>query len=169
MTISFFRFAVPESLTGWRAIDDVVMGGVSSSSIAYRAGKGAVFSGLVSLANNGGFASVRSPSFAACGGDGVFLLTVRGDGQRYKFSVRTDAACDGVCYQAAFQPPPREWVVIRLTAADFLPKWRGRVVDNAPQFNPARIQQLGFLIADRQAGEFRLEISAIELVDKASS
>ena len=141
------------------------MGGVSSSAISYVPGGRAVFSGSVSLANNGGFASVRSPSFAALGGGGAFLLTVRGDGKRYKFSVRTDTAFDGVSYQAAFQPPPGEWVVVRLAAADFLPTWRGRIVNNAPPLDPARAQQLGLLIADRQAGGFRLEVGAIELAD----
>jgi len=165
MTLSVFRFDAPESVSGWRAIDDVVMGGVSSSAISYVPGGRAVFSGFVSLANNGGFASVRSPSFVALGDGGAFLLTVRGDGKRYKFSVRTDAAFDGVSYQAAFQPPPGEWVVVRLAAADFLPTWRGRIVDNAPQLDPARAQQLGLLIADRQAGGFRLELGAIELAD----
>jgi NADH dehydrogenase [ubiquinone] 1 alpha subcomplex assembly factor 1 len=165
MTLSVFRFDAPESVSGWRAIDDAVMGGISSSAISYIPGDGAVFSGFVSLANNGGFASVRSPSFAALGGGGVFLLTVRGDGKRYKFSVRTDAAFDGVSFQVAFQPPPGEWVVVRLAATDFLPKWRGRIVDNAPRLDPARTQQLGLLIADRQAGVFRLEVGAIELAD----
>ncbi len=165
MTLSVFRFDAPESVSGWRAIDDAVMGGVSYSAISYVPGGRAVFSGSVSLANNGGFASVRSPSFAALGGGGAFLLTVRGDGKRYKFSVRTDAAFDGVSYQAAFQPPPGEWVVVRLAATDFLPKWRGRIVNNAPQLDPARTQQLGLLIADRQAGVFRLEVGAIELAD----
>ena len=165
MTISLFRFDTPKSVAGWRAIDDAVMGGVSSSEISYVPECRAVFSGAVSLANNGGFASVRSPSFAVRGGGGAFLLTVRGDGKRYKFSVRTDAAFDGVSYQAAFQPPPGEWVVVRLAATDFLPKWRGRIVNNAPQFDPARAQQLGLLIADRQAGAFRLEVAAIELAD----
>ena len=165
MTISLFSFDAPESVAGWRAIDDAVMGGVSSSAISYVAKGGAVFSGTVSLANNGGFASVRSPSFAVRAGGGAFRLTVCGDGKRYKFSVRTDAAFDGVSYQAAFQPPPGEWVVVSLAATDFLPKWRGRIVNNAPQFDPARAQQLGLLIADRQAGAFRLEVAAIELAD----
>lgn len=165
MTLSVFRFDAPESVAGWRAIDDAVMGGVSSSAISYVPEGGAVFSGSVSLANNGGFASVRSPSFVLPGSGGAFLLTVRSDGKRYKFTVRTDAALDGVSYQAAFQPLPGERVVVRLAAADFLPKWRGRIVDNAPQLDPARAQQLGLLIADRQAGAFRLEVAAIELAD----
>lgn len=168
MTIPLFSFDAPESVAGWRAIDDAVMGGVSSSAISYVPKGGAVFSGAVSLANNGGFASVRSPSFALRGAGGGFLLSVRGDGKRYKFSVRTDAAFDGVSYQATFQPPPGEWVVVRFAATDFLPKWRGRIVNNAPPLDPARAQQLGLLIADRQAGTFRLEVGAIELAERAA-
>ena len=165
MTLSVFRFAAPESLAGWRAIDDAVMGGISSSAISYVAGGMAVFSGFVSLANNGGFASVRSPSFVAPGSGGAFLLTVRGDGKRYKVSVRTDAAFDGVSYQASFQPPPGEWMVVRLGPSDFLPKWRGRIVDDALPLDPVHARHLGLLIADRQAGAFRLEVVAIQLAD----
>lgn len=43
----------------WGPLDDVVMGGVSESSFArMQSGSEAVFSGRVSAANNGGFASV---------------------------------------------------------------------------------------------------------------
>lgn len=43
----------------WGPLDDVVMGGVSESSFArMQSGSEAVFSGRVSSANNGGFASV---------------------------------------------------------------------------------------------------------------
>ena len=168
MTLSIFRFDAPESVSGWRAIDDAVMGGVSTSAISYAPEGMALFSGAVSLANNGGFASVRSPSFAVRGGGRAFLLTVRGDGKRYKFSVRTDGAFDGVSYQATFQPPPGEWVVVRFAATDFLPKWRGRVVNNAPPLDPARAQQLGLLIADCQTGTFRLQVGAIELAERAA-
>ena len=45
----------------WGSLDDVVMGGVSESSFArMQSGREAVFSGRVSAANNGGFASVRA-------------------------------------------------------------------------------------------------------------
>ena len=92
MKIPLFCFDAPESVAGWRAIDDAVMGGVSSSAISYVPKGGAVFSGAVSLANNGGFASVRSPSFALRGAGGAFLLTVRGDGKRDHEEMQAAAA-----------------------------------------------------------------------------
>jgi NADH dehydrogenase [ubiquinone] 1 alpha subcomplex assembly factor 1 len=165
MTKQLFRFDTAASTDSWQAIDDVVMGGVSASRFSWRAEGWAVFSGVVSLANNGGFASVRAPVAVHDGGGAAFLLTVRSDGQRYKFSVRTDQCYDGVAYQAVFQPPAAEWVTLRLAVADFVPSWRGRSVDNASPLDPARLQQLGLLIADRQEGVFRLEVRAIELAD----
>ena len=63
----------------------------------------AVFSGSLSLTNHGGFASVRSPVVASeCVGGSAYFRTVRGDGQRYKFSPLAGAKFGGISYQAAF-------------------------------------------------------------------
>ena len=43
----------------WTIVNDGVMGGLSSSEIIETEEKTLIFSGLVSLENNGGFASVR--------------------------------------------------------------------------------------------------------------
>ena len=158
------RFDTLAAVAPWYAIDDRVMGGVSASRMAFDPQGHAVFSGSLSLANNGGFASVRSPLTAFVSVNGAAcLLTVRGDGKRYKFSIRTGAEFDGISYQAALQPPAGEWTVIRLAAADFIPTWRGRVVDHLPPLDPSCAQQIGLLIADRQSGPFKLDLRAIEL------
>ena len=53
-----FDFAEPAAMRGWQIEDDGVMGGVSKGTFT-RAPEGhAVFSGKVSLDNNGGFSSV---------------------------------------------------------------------------------------------------------------
>ena len=71
-------------------IDDAVMGGVSSSRLVVEEPGIAVFSGNVSLENNGGFASVRSlPRDWGTAAAREFVLRVRGDGKRYRFNVRT--------------------------------------------------------------------------------
>lgn len=44
----------------WRIVNDGVMGGLSSSRVSVNDDK-IIFSGNVSLENNGGFASLRSP------------------------------------------------------------------------------------------------------------
>lgn len=164
MNTPLARLDTPDSPGHWYAIGDTVMGGISAGRMSYDPQAHCVFSGVVSLAHGGGFASVRSPVTAAVGSSGeTFLLTVRGDGKRYKFSVRTHADVDGVSYQAAFEPPTGEWTLVRLAAADFVPTWRGRIVDNAATLKPSCVRQIGLLIADRQAGAFRLEVRAVEL------
>src|SRR5689334_7386790 len=47
-------------VASWTTLNDPVMGGTSTSTVAYGGG-GLVFSGTISLENNGGFASARSP------------------------------------------------------------------------------------------------------------
>ena len=64
-------------------------------------------------------------------------------------------AFDGVSYQAAFVAPPA-WTTIHLPLGEFRPGFRGRAVPDAPPLDPARVRQVGLLIADRQAGPFAL-------------
>ena len=162
MSRELFRFDAPASVDDWAAIDDVVMGGVSSSRLRHDPAGHAVFEGVVSLEHGGGFASVRSrPMDLGAPGAAGFVLEVRGDGKRYKLNVRTDDAFDGVNYQAAFEAPPDAWTEVRLPLVEFRPTFRGRVVPNAPPLDPARVRQLGLLIAERQAGPFALAVRAI--------
>ncbi len=158
---SVIRFDSPAALARWQPIGDAVMGGISSGRIDHDPQGHAVFSGNVSFANGGGFASVRCPVVEP-GREAVtaYELTVRGDGKTYKLNLRIDSGFDGISYQARFAPPP-DWTRILLPLAKFLPTWRGRPVPDAPPLYPARLQQIGFLIADRQQGPFRMEIRSI--------
>ena len=90
-----FDFQAPTSSPAWEIVNDNVMGGVSTSRFQMRTNGGAVFSGVVSLENNGGFASVRSsPARNDLTGCGCFVIRLRGDGHRYKFTARTETGFD---------------------------------------------------------------------------
>jgi len=145
----------------WRIVNDGVMGGLSSSSMVIEKGIG-IFSGKVSLANNGGFASTRTvPAQYDLGGFIRLLLRVRGDGKRYQVRLRTNNAFDGVSYQALIDPPAGRWVEIAVPFGVFVPVYRGRVVSNYRTLDPADIRTFGLLIADKQVGPFRLELDWI--------
>jgi hypothetical protein len=162
MPRDLFDFQVAESTAGWSAIDDAVMGGVSASRLRHDPAGHAVFEGVVSLDNNGGFASVRSrPGELGAPGVLSYVLEVRGDGKRYKLSLRTDDGFDGVNYQATFETPHEQWTTVRLPVAEFRPTFRGRVVATAPPLEPAGVRQVGLMIADRQAGAFSLAVRSI--------
>lgn len=160
-----FDFRAPEALAQWSAIDDGIMGGISRSRLrSGEKGLYAFFEGEVSLANGGGFASVRcQPLPLGLAGATACVIEVRGDGRHYKLNLRTEDTFDGVNYQARFSPPAHEWVRIVLPLTDFAPSWRGRPVPDAPPLDPARIRQVGLMIADRQAGPFSLAVRSIEL------
>jgi len=162
MPRELFGFASAVSIAEWSAIDDRVMGGVSHSRLRHDPAGHAAFEGIVSLEHDGGFASVRArrPDLGAPGAI-AYLLEVRGDGRRYKLNLRTDDAFDGVNYQAAFEAPAGTWTPIRLPIAGFRPTFRGRSVPGAPPLDPARVRQIGLVIADRQAGPFSLAVRSI--------
>jgi hypothetical protein len=151
-------------LAAWQSIDDVVMGGVSRSSFKQAATGIAIFSGLVSLDYGGGFASVRTlPRVWATAGAKTFVLRCRGDGRKYKFTVRVDEGFDGVQYQARFAPPRDEWTTVVIPVAEFDASFRGRPVPGAQPLDPAQIRQCGLMISDKQAGPFELLIDWIDV------
>ncbi|NOT29685.1 MAG: CIA30 family protein [Planctomycetes bacterium] len=147
----------------WSAIDDVVMGGVSSSALVASDEGTALFTGAVSMDKGGGFASVRSPDRArALAGRQGLRVHSRGDGQRYKLRVRTSADFEGIAYQIPFVTQHLAWSTTELAFVDFVPVLRGRVVPGAAPLDPGAIVSFGFLISDRQAGRFRLDLARIE-------
>lgn len=163
-----FDFAGPTNAPIWQVVNDDVMGGVSSSRFSVTNGV-ALFRGELSLENNGGFASVRSlPSRHDLTGCDAFLIRVRGDGRRYKFTVRTDAGFDTPIYQCAFTTKRGEWEEHRLPFKEFVPTFRGRLLFDVPPLDPARVASVGFLISDKQAGPFQLEVAWIKATPRAA-
>jgi NADH dehydrogenase [ubiquinone] 1 alpha subcomplex assembly factor 1 len=165
MRTLIYHFDTPASAQNWQPINDGVMGGVSSSQMRFDVAGHAAFEGVVSLENNGGFASVRASLDLGCANTMAYLLTVWGDGHTYKLNLRTNTGFDGVNYQAAFTPAQGVWTQVALPLAAFVPNFRGRRVPGAPPLQPEMVRQVGLMISDRQAGEFRLMVKAIEAVD----
>ena len=149
------------TVSGWAAIDDRVMGGVSRSRLRFEPAGWAVFEGEVSLDRGGGFASVRSApgayGLAAAAGLGADLdcvIEARGDGRQYKLCLYTDDGFDSVSHQASWTPAAGVWSTARLPLADFRASFRGRERPGTPPLQAARIRQLGLMVAARQAGPF---------------
>ena len=150
-------FSHSEVVQTFRVINDVVMGGVSASRLSSTDGA-MVFEGEVSLENSGGFASFRGPvRFPA--ESAALLVTVRGDGQRYKLTLKLDNSTGTAQYQAAFVAS-REWQTLRFKPTDFVASFRGRAVV-APIVRLVDVHYVGLLISDQQSGAFRIELKDI--------
>ena len=145
----------------WSVINDVVMGGVSNSSFAVEKPGTAVFSGVVSLENNGGFASanMKPAQFDVSDCDGI-RFRVKGDGKSYKITLKNDGAFNGFSYRFDFSTKNGEWLTLDAPFSSFIPKFMGQTT-SAPPVDKAKIKSFGFLIADKQDGPFRLEIDWI--------
>lgn len=159
-SIHLLHFDEPSDVDAWRPVHDGVMGGVSTGSAELVEGA-ARFAGEVSLENNGGFASfrleTRLPDLSGYRG---LRLRVLGDGQIYKVSLRTEAAWDGVSWQAPFETVAGEWTTVEIAFQDLEPTWRGSRVPNAGALDRSAIRQLGIVIA--QEGPFALQLEKVE-------
>jgi monofunctional biosynthetic peptidoglycan transglycosylase len=142
----------------WAAVNDGVMGGLSQSS--FEQGEDvAEFSGVLSLENNGGFASVRfanpTPDLSEFQ---ALVLRFRGDGRDYQLRLRDDRRMDGVAWMSRFETVEGEWQEVRLPLDEFLPTFRGRQVRGAGDLQLQRVYQITVMLADKTSGPFRLEL-----------
>lgn len=164
---TLFDFSTTDQMDAWRIVNDGVMGGLSQSQMVLSGENTAVFQGDVSLDNNGGFASVRAiPTTNKTAGHTGIRLRVKGDGRNYQLRLRTDNRFDGASYRAEFPTQQGKWTVIDMPFAEMVPTFRGRVLAGYPAVDPTQIQQLGFLISNKVAEPFRLEVDWIKAYSK---
>jgi hypothetical protein len=154
--------AIPTS-GKWYVVNDDVMGGVSDSYIQFNSDSTATFSGNLSGENYGGFASIRSQLENSTSDNfkGV-IIKVRGDGNFYNLRFRTNQNFDGYAYQAIFQTEKDVWKEFKIPFRDFKATFRGRTLNDKPALDSENIKQIGFLIADKQFGEFTMDIDWIK-------
>ena len=158
--VTLFDFSDPAAVDNWQSIDDRVMGGVSRSQLR-AAQDHAVFEGHVSAENHGGFASTRATLPRTVPADVEYLwLELRGVNRMIYVNLRTDSRFDGLSYRAGLRPGTA-WARHNVRFVEFEPVFRGRSVPDAPPLSPAGICQVGLMVADRQWGDFAVEIRAL--------
>lgn len=135
------------------------MGGRSSSEFRVVSEGIGVFQGMLSLEHGGGFASVRSrPTRTDLSAYDGLEIRIRGDGKQYRLRLRTDPDLNTVAYQVSFETQAGVWQSVRCPFEQFRPIFRGRAVPDAPPLDVSQILSFYWMIADKQAGPFRLEI-----------
>jgi hypothetical protein len=156
-----YRFTTQTKVNEWRIVNDGVMGGISKSSLVLSDSGHGQFSGQVSLANNGGFASIQLNKTIKLMDENKFIvLRVKGDGKAYEFRLKGKIS-QSESYVHQFNTTG-EWENIKLPLNEFYPQFFGRKL-NIPNFNFKSIEQLSFLIANKQEEDFKLLIDWIGL------
>eukprot|EP00887_Chlorella_sp_A99_P002649 scaffold6.g2649.t1 len=151
-----------EDVAKWERLDDVIMGGQSSSGLAPAAdGSGAVWTGDL-IVEGGGFCGTRSVPLALdlSAYDGIALRVKSDKGQIFKEPEDT--------YQATFETKAGEWVDVELPWHAFVPVTRNRSVPDGPAIDPSTIRQFGLVYSRFEfnglpnpkyaPGPFRLEV-----------
>eukprot|EP00854_Cymbomonas_tetramitiformis_P000743 gene743-1211_t len=130
-----------------------------------------VFSGELSSAGGGGFASVRTePRRWGCEDADGLLVEARGDGRHYKVNIMAEGVQPGVAYRMDFVANG-EWGRIKLPFSRFTPSFRGNIVE-APELRGGRMVQMAIMVSkltdkgmptpDYRVGNFKLEIKSIK-------
>lgn len=157
-----FDFEKNINLQNWQVVDDVVMGGRSSGNFTLNSDGHGVFSGEVSLENNGGFSSVRYdfPEKKSVTEYSKIVITLKGDGKNYQFRVKAKSS-EYYSYIAPFETSG-EWEKVEIPLNKMYPSFRGRTL-NKPNFSEDFIEELRFLIGNKKPQSFELIIDKIEL------
>jgi hypothetical protein len=156
-----FDFKKEADVAGWSIEDDGVMGGLSKGRFRLNPEGHAEFSGDVSLENNGGFSSLQW-NFDPIDAQGFsrFVIRFRGDGKRYLLLTEATPG-ERHYYQAEFQTGT-DWQTIEIPFADMVPHFRGDRLDQ-PNFPGKTVAQIRFMIANKKAEAFALEIDQVGL------
>mgnify|MGYP005838246821 CR=1 FL=1 len=156
-----FEFNKDCDISSWLIVNDVVMGGKSSSDFSLGQEGYGEFTGKVSLANNGGFSSLRYRMEGMdIGSYSSFVIRLKGDGKNYQFRAKTSAR-DYYSY-ITYINTTGEWQTVEIPFDLLYPNYRGRKL-NMDNFPGSYLEEIGFLIGNKKAEEFTLLIKSISL------
>lgn len=157
-----FDFGSKNTTDNWYIVNDDVMGGRSTSTLQ-ETDNSIRFEGSISLENNGGFASIRSPRksydlssyktvsirFRSTGRDFGIVL------ERYRrFYLPT--------HKLIFGSDTNEWTTISFPVSTFKTQILGADTGNFIDTETLKnIERIGIILFDKKEGEFAVEIDYI--------
>ena len=150
-----------KDVSNWSVINDGVMGGLSKGRLT-DTDSGVLFYGTVSLENNGGFASYRSPFMRYELGDFEYVsVKYRSEEMAIAFQLDTEQAFYLPNYKMSL-PPSKEWTVKKMKLTDLAQYRLGYPTGkDLTKDQLARVIRLGFITNEKRAGDFKIEIASI--------
>ncbi len=146
----------------WYVLCDSVMGGVSTARASQNENSIQI-KGDVSLENNGGFASFRSPySDFALGEFTHVKIKYRSTGMRMGFTLNWNREFWLPYFKYVLPITDGEWETAEILLNDFKTYRLEQV--QSDKINPARLNDIirfGFITSEKRAGSFEFEIQEI--------
>jgi monofunctional biosynthetic peptidoglycan transglycosylase len=159
-----FDFGAGKNFGKWTIVNDGVMGGLSQSKASLDADT-LLFTGDVSLQNNGGFVSLRSPlgnydlsSYTYC------EIRFKSDTSRkFEVLIEKDTPFYLPKFRMKFSGASNEWQTLTIPLRDFeISRMGSSIQQGIEPKNLQDIQRIGFILADKQEGSFRLWIDYLK-------
>ena len=145
----------------WYIVNDGVMGGLSEGNFNINDKGHGVFTGHVSLDNNGGCTSIRHRvKETEIQEAKEIVLKVKGDGKRFQLRLKENRE-EYYSYVNYFETNGK-WQTISMPLKDFYPTFRGRKL-SMDNYNGDQIEEISILIANYKEEDFTLEIDYIGL------
>jgi hypothetical protein len=147
----------------WRITNDGVMGGLSNGEMTFAQDHG-IFSGSISLDNNGGFSSVFRAVDNLPQSYKKLVINTEGDGQAYQLRLIIYVNGYRLAYKHDFKTVANKRENHIFELADFKATFRGRAIPNAPLLNSEDIKEVGFLMTKKVSGQFALSIFTLSFL-----
>ncbi|WP_246277514.1 CIA30 family protein [Winogradskyella ursingii] len=159
--MTIFDFNTESNINNWNIVDDVVMGGKSNGQFELNDQGHAVFSGKISLENNGGFSSIQYGfETIETNSYSKFLIRVKGDGKKYQFRVKnTKDQRHSFIYEFT---TTKEWQNIEIPFSEMYPAFRGNRLD-IPNYDGEQMAEITYLIGNKKEDRFQLLIDFIKI------
>ena len=148
--------------SGWTVVNDGVMGGLSEGAVKYESDC-LIFSGNLSLENNGGFSSLRSPlgSYDLSAYNKV-QIRCKGSGGTFGFRLKNEDEFYLPYYQVEITPT-ENWETYSFNLSDFSKMRLGKSMPGEiDQKVLKKIIRLGFIKSDKREGNFEFQVDKIE-------
>ncbi|WP_339657245.1 CIA30 family protein [uncultured Maribacter sp.] len=158
---SICNFSKSTKIEEWQIVNDEVMGGMSMSIIQINPEGNGVFSGHVSLDNNGGFCLVRHDlERIKVEGYSSFEIRMKGDGKKYQFRCKSsDQQRHSYIYPFI---SVKDWKIMTIPFKKMEPYFRGDSL-KMPNYHGDFLAQIAILIGNNKEEDFKLELDYINI------
>ncbi|XP_043705017.1 probable complex I intermediate-associated protein 30 isoform X2 [Telopea speciosissima] len=169
-----FRFNSMEELKRWHLYSDSEYGGIFSGNLALDLAEDSKW-----RLNRSGFCGMRSKKFNGfidLDAYDTLALKIKGDGRSYISTIYTEnwvnspGQQEDNSWQAFVFVPKDNWYIAKIPLDQYLPTWRGNVIDADLEMNPSRIVGMSLSVnaeggvpgAKSGPGDFKVEIDWIK-------
>ncbi|WP_430412197.1 CIA30 family protein [Kordia sp.] len=146
----------------WEIINDGVMGGLSKGK-AFMLDDCVSFNGTVSLRNNGGFSSYKSPFYEMdLSSYTKIIVKYRSKDYTMAMTLEMDKRWFLPYYKRNLPATDWKWVKAEILFSEFVKYSVGRKKSGTPTKKELeKILRLGFVTNEKKAGDFKIEIDYI--------